>query len=150
MPLMSRWDFWQEMTWHKNEERGVLEGQEPGALHLKERRKRDFSSLLLPHSNIQSYKDLSEATCVHQHRPISFLNSLVCLYFCVYLMGNASSYLQWFNAGLTKKRWLGVLAELCSSHCCPGRCCAKNPPGYFKLAGPQLSELQQCQPRTKV
>lgn len=61
------------------------EGELPGAPHLKEWKKRDLSSLVIPHSNVQSSKELSEATCAHQHKPISFFNSLLYLYLCGYI-----------------------------------------------------------------
>lgn len=52
----------------------------------------------------------------------------------------------WINK---KKRLLSLLGSLCSSHLCPGRCCArKTLSGYFKIVWPHLYELQQWQPKT--
>lgn len=69
MPLMSRWGVWQGVTWHENEQRrGVLEGRAgelPEYLQLQGWRERDFSSLLIPYPDLESCKELSEATSAH-------------------------------------------------------------------------------------
>jgi len=61
MPLMSRWDVWQEATWHENEQRRrVLEGRGrelPAYLRLEVWRERNASSPLNPYSCIKSYQE---------------------------------------------------------------------------------------------